>query len=90
MLPLEVALAMKLPSLNSTLSAAAIAAGISALASQPGHAADYHYESYPTDSDDWAYTTDRLQLPDLERAYRQDAPAYHYAYYAIARPEYLL
>lgn len=90
MLPIEFELDMKLPSLTSALSATVLAAGISAIANQPGHAADYHYESDPTDSDDGAYTTDYLQLPDLEPAYRQDAPAYHYAYYAIARPEYLL
>lgn len=56
---------------------------------EPSQAADYSYAPYPN-TDDWAYSNTRIQLPDLDRAYRRDAPAYHYAYYAIARPEYLL
>ncbi|MDX2242312.1 MAG: hypothetical protein NW224_16630 [Leptolyngbyaceae cyanobacterium bins.302] len=80
---------MKLPSLTSLFPATAIAIGVSAIASQPSQAADYSYETY-SNYDDWSYSADRIQLPDLDRAYRRDAPAYHYAYYSIARPEYLL
>jgi len=79
---------MKRLSLTPILPATAIAVGFSAIASQPSQAADYRYEV----SDNYynAAYADRLALPNLDRAYRRDAPAYHYAYYAIARPEYLL
>lgn len=76
-------------SLSTFLAAPPIAVTIVAIAGAPSQAADYRYVPYP-DTDDWAYSETRLQLPDLDRAYRRDAPAYHYAYYAIARPEYLL
>ena len=94
---------MKLSPLTSVLPATAIAVGVSAIASQPSHAADYDYDynyesrydravSYDTNTryHDWNYSGDRVRVPDLDRAYRRDAPAYHYAYYSIARPEYLL
>ncbi len=84
---------MKLSVLTHLVPATAIAVGVSAVASQASYAADYSYENYSNNYanyDDWTYSANRVQLPDLERAYRRDAPAYHYAYYAIARPEYLL
>ncbi|MDX2229867.1 MAG: hypothetical protein NW220_09530 [Leptolyngbyaceae cyanobacterium bins.349] len=80
---------MKFQSFTTLFPATAIAVGVSAIASQPSYAADYTYEPY-SNYDDWSYSDARIQLPDLDRAYRRDAPAYHYAYYAIARPEYLL
>jgi hypothetical protein len=40
--------------------------------------------------DSWTYTANQVAVPALDRAYRPNTPAYHYAYYAIARPEYLL
>ena len=92
---------MKLSPLTSVLPATAIAVGVSAIASQPSHAADYNYDyttrydravSYDTNTryHDWNYSGNRVRVPALDRAYRRDAPAYHYAYYSIARPEYLL
>ncbi|MBF2028230.1 MAG: hypothetical protein IGS48_15935 [Oscillatoriales cyanobacterium C42_A2020_001] len=80
---------MKSPSSSYLLPSAVIAVGITAIVSQPSYASDYSYESY-SNYDDWSYSDARVQLPALDRAYRSDAPAYHYAYYAIARPEYLL
>jgi hypothetical protein len=80
---------MKASSFTPLFPATTIAAGISAIVCTPSQAADYSYVPSPN-PDDWAYTDTRIQLPDLDRAYRPDAPAYHYAYYAIARPEYLL
>lgn len=92
---------MKLSPLTSVLPATAIAVGVSAIASQPSQAADYTYDydarydravSYDTTPryHDWNYSGNRVRVPALDRAYRRDAPAYHYAYYSIARPEYLL
>lgn len=80
---------MKALPLPALLPATTIAVGVSAIVGAPSQAADYGYEPYPS-YDSWSYSDGRLQLPDLDHAYRQDAPAYHYAYYAIARPEYLL
>jgi len=80
---------MKASPLTTLLPATTIAVGVCAIASSPSQAADYSYAPYPS-YDDWSYSDTRIQLPDLDRAYRRDAPAYHYAYYSIARPEYLL
>lgn len=80
---------MPTPSLSTFLPATPIAVAVVAIAGAPSPAADYRYVPYP-ETDAWAYSETRLQLPDLDHAYRRDAPAYHYAYYAIARPEYLL
>jgi hypothetical protein len=80
---------MKPESISPVFSATAIALGVTAIFSQPSQAADYD-ASWSYNYDDTSYSDRRLQLPDLDRAYRDSAPAYHYAYYAIARPEYLL
>lgn len=80
---------MKTPSFTPLLPATTIAVGVSAIVCAPSQAADYSYAPYPS-YDDWSYSDTRLHIPDLDRAYRRDAPAYHYAYYSIARPEYLL
>ncbi|EKQ70887.1 hypothetical protein OsccyDRAFT_1195 [Leptolyngbyaceae cyanobacterium JSC-12] len=80
---------MKSLSFNSLSPSAAIAVGITAIVSQPSYASDYSYESYLA-YEGWSYSDTRIQIPALDRAYRRDAPAYHYAYYSIARPEYLL
>lgn len=77
------------PSLITVFPAGTIALGVTALLVAPSQAADSGSESYP-EYDTWSYSDTRLYLPDLDHAYRQGAPAYHYAYYAIARPEYLL
>jgi len=37
-----------------------------------------------------SYSQYRMQVPERDLAYRARVPAYHYAYYSIARPEYLL
>lgn len=79
---------MKSPSITALLPSAAIAAGVTALVAQPAQALDYSYANY--NYEDWSYTANRAYVPSLEKAYRSDAPAYHYAYYSIARPEYLL
>ncbi|MEX0267914.1 hypothetical protein AB3R30_02110 [Leptolyngbyaceae cyanobacterium UHCC 1019] len=86
---------MKPESISPIFSATAIALGVTAVFSQPSQAAnydaDYDYgSSWSYNYDDSSYSDRRLQLPDLDRAYRSDAPTYHYAYYSIARPEYLL
>ncbi len=82
---------MKPESISPIFSATAIALGVTAVFSQPSQAADYDYgSSWSYHYDDTSYSDRRLQLPDLDRAYRSDAPTYHYAYYSIARPEYLL
>lgn len=81
---------MKPPSIHPLLPSTAIALGATALVAQPSQAADYgYYDSYQN-YDDWSYGDTRLQVPSLDRAYRRGAPTYHYAYYSIARPEYLL
>lgn len=85
---------MKPESISPIFSATAIALGVTAIFSQPSQAAnydaDYDGSSWSYSYDDSSYSDRRLQLPDLDRAYRSDAPTYHYAYYSIARPEYLL
>ena len=80
---------MKPSAFTPLLPATAIAVGVSTIFSQPAQASDYAYEPYSS-YDDWSYSDTRVHIPELQRAYRQDAPAYHYAYYSIARPEYLL
>ena len=86
---------MKPESISPIFSATAIALGVTAMLSQPSQAADYDADydygsSWSYSYDDTSYSDRRLQLPDLDRAYRSNAPTYHYAYYSIARPEYLL
>ena len=79
---------MKSLSIITLLPSTAIAVGVTALVAQPGQASEYSYDNY--NYEDWSYSANRMYVPSLERAYRSDAPAYHYAYYSIARPEYLL
>ncbi|PZV10214.1 MAG: hypothetical protein DCF22_17275 [Leptolyngbya sp.] len=86
---------MKPESISPIFSATAIALGVTAVFCQPSQAANYDADyddgsSWSYSYDDTSYSDRRLQLPDLDRAYRSDAPTYHYAYYSIARPEYLL
>lgn len=82
---------MKSPSVQSLVPLTAIALGATALAAQPGQAAEYGYDvDYYDNYETWNYGRTRLRVPSLDHAYRRGAPSYHYAYYAIARPEYLL
>lgn len=82
---------MKSPSVQSLLPITAIALGATALTASAGHAAEYGYEADHYDNyENWNYGSTRLRVPSLDHAYRRGAPSYHYAYYSIARPEYLL
>ncbi|NJP08667.1 MAG: hypothetical protein HC866_03640 [Leptolyngbyaceae cyanobacterium RU_5_1] len=77
---------MKPLSLKTIIPATAIAVGATAIASQPSHAYGHDYSNFR----DCSYRHTRIQIPSLERAYRRSAPSYHYVYYYIARPKYLI
>ncbi len=80
---------MKLLSARTVIPATAIAIGTPLVMGQPGAAADLH--TYPLD--------DLVPFEDVNGKYSayadqasscQTYPTYHYAYYDIARPEYIL
>jgi hypothetical protein len=92
--------------LATLLPAAALALAAIAVNSQPGYAtasdlADSWTDIEPStsghrdrwqdsESDSWRYRDRTVHIPELDHAYRASAARYHYAYYYIARPEYLL
>ncbi len=85
---------MKLISTKTVIPATAIALSTTAVMSQPGHA--YEVTVYPVD-DAPAYESSQVETPYSSNSYspvnwasRQTYPGYHYAYYDIARPEYIL
>jgi len=85
---------MKLISTKTIIPATAIALGTTAVMSQTGYA--YEVTVYPVD-DAPIYESSQVETPyspnsysHVNRANRQTYPGYHYAYYDIARPEYIL
>jgi hypothetical protein len=89
------AIVMKPPSVKVILPATAIALGVTAILGQSSYAAEGLNESYVVDESyvpdiEQGYGDTRVQIPDLDAAYQRSAPVSHYAYYSIARPEYLL
>lgn len=83
---------MKSFPLTTVLPATAIALGATAAASQPAQAYEsyYRYHSYSEfDYDTQTYGRYQVDVPALRNA-QPSAPGYHYAYYHVARPEYLL
>ncbi|UBF24730.1 hypothetical protein K9N68_24115 [Kovacikia minuta CCNUW1] len=83
---------MKRLSAKNLIPATAIALGTTAVMGQPGHAQAYEVNTYPVDVEpvyesapiDYSYVSPRSQTT------QQASPGYHYAYYDIARPEYIL
>jgi hypothetical protein len=80
---------MKLISAKTVIPATAIALGTTAVISQPSQA--YEVTVYPVDDVptyeapvNYSYVSPRSQIR------HQASPGYHYAYYDIARPEYIL
>ncbi|MGA7934323.1 MAG: hypothetical protein WCA35_12310 [Kovacikia sp.] len=80
---------MKFLSAKTVIPATAIALGATGVISQPSQA--YEVTAYPVDTTptyeapvDNSYSSVRNQVS------RQTYPGYHYAYYDIARPEYIL
>ncbi len=82
---------MKLLSPQTVIPATAIALGATVLMSEPGAAAEDYYV-YPID-DTTSYNNSVVDYPYLSHRNwggYQDSPGYHYAYYHVARPEYIL
>ncbi len=82
---------MKLLSPQTVIPATAIALGATVLMGEPGAAADDYYV-YPI-NDSTSYSDSVVDYPYLSNrswVSYQDYPGYHYAYYQVARPEYIL
>jgi hypothetical protein len=81
---------MKLLSAKTVIPATAIAVGTTFALSQPGSAAEYAYPLDNTANYEGGYVEyPYFSYADQSRSH-QSYPAYHYAYYYIARPEYIL
>lgn len=80
---------MKLLSAKSIIPATAIAVGTTLAMSQPGAAAEQNH--YPLDNSATSEDSygEYLSYSEQSSSY-QVYPTYHYAYYDIARPEYIL
>jgi hypothetical protein len=80
---------MKLISAKTVIPATAIALGTTAVIGQPSQA--YEVTVYPVDDvPTYEAPIDYSSVYPRNQTRRQTAPGYHYAYYDIARPEYIL
>lgn len=68
----------------------AIALGTVAFASQPAQAYGTELSDYSASDEFMTYGDQRVDVPALRRFSYDRSPSYHYAYYYLARPEYLL
>jgi hypothetical protein len=84
---------MKSQSISIVFPAVALSLGATAAFSQPSYAyssANDYLNDTRINVDEWTYSDRHVQIPELDQAYRPNPSNYHYAYYYIARPEYLL